>query len=141
MTLEKRIEQEKLQIEENRDKLACAVVLDNQHAFDACMHNIEEHEQLAEWLEEPKFLRQWKSDVMDGFCRYDASSFEELVINVRNKAIDDFAEKLNAKCDGIINEKWNSAVAPISWAEAYADFKDYIDEIAEQLKEGVGNGT
>ena len=54
-----------------------------------------------------------------------------------NKAIDDFAEKLNAKCDRMIKEKWNSNVAPISWAEAYADFKDDIDEIAEQLKEGV----
>ena len=55
------------------------------------------------------------------------------------KGIDDFAEKLNAKCDGIINVEWNSTVAPISWAEAYADFKDDIDEIAEQLKAGVKN--
>ena len=54
-----------------------------------------------------------------------------------NKAIDDFAKKLNAKCDGMIKDKWNSNVSPISWAEAYADFKDDIDEIAEQLKEGV----
>ena len=52
------------------------------------------------------------------------------------QGIDDFAEKLNAKCDGMIKEKWNSNVAPISWAEAYADFKDDIDETAEQLKEG-----
>ena len=58
------------------------------------------------------------------------------VSDVWNKAIDDFAEKMNAKCDGIIKEKWNSNVAPISWAEAYADFKDDIDEIAEQLKAG-----
>ena len=56
-----------------------------------------------------------------------------------NKAIDDFAEKLNAKCDRMIKEKWNSNVAPISWAEAYADFKDDIDEIAEQLKAGDDN--
>ena len=56
-----------------------------------------------------------------------------------NKAIDDFADKLNAKCDGMIKEKWNSNASPISWAEAYADFKDDIDEIAEQLKEGGEN--
>ena len=56
-----------------------------------------------------------------------------------NKAIDDFAEKLNAKCDRMIKEKWNSNVAPISWAEAYADFKDDIDDISEQLKVGVTN--
>ena len=55
------------------------------------------------------------------------------------QGIDDFAEKLNAKCDGMIKEKWNSNVAPISWAEAYADFKDDIDDIAEQLKAGIIN--
>ena len=58
---------------------------------------------------------------------------------IYSKAIDDFVEKLNAKCDGMIKEKWNSNVAPISWAEAYADFKDDIDEIARQLKAGVTN--
>ena len=55
------------------------------------------------------------------------------------QGVDDFAEKLNVKCDGMIKEKWNSNVAPISWAEAYADFKDDIDDIAEQLKAGVAN--
>ena len=53
-----------------------------------------------------------------------------------NKALDDFAEKLIAKCDRTIKEKWNSNIAPISWAEAYADFKDDIDEIKEELKAG-----
>ena len=56
-----------------------------------------EHEQLAEWLEELKFLRQWKSDIMDSFCKYDVNSFEELVTNTRNKAIDDFAKWLENK--------------------------------------------
>ena len=55
------------------------------------------------------------------------------------QGVDDFAEKLNEKCDGMIKDKWNSNVAPISWAEAYADFKDDIDEIAEQLKAGITN--
>ena len=54
----------------------------------------------------------------------------------RADAIDEFADKLNAKCSGMIKDKWNSNVAPISWAEAYANFKEDIDEIAEQLKEG-----
>lgn len=53
-----------------------------------------------------------------------------------NKAIDDFADKMNVKCDGMIKDKWNSNTAPISWAEAYADFKDDIDEIAEELRQG-----
>ena len=55
------------------------------------------------------------------------------------QGVDDFAEKLNEKCDGMIKDKWNSNVAPISWAEAYADFKDDIDDIAEQLKAGIAN--
>lgn len=55
------------------------------------------------------------------------------------KGIDEFADKLNAKCNGMIKEKWNSNVAPISWAEAYADFKDDIEEIAEELKAGGNN--
>ena len=55
------------------------------------------------------------------------------------QAVDDFAEKLNEKCDGMIKDKWNSNVAPISWAEAYADFKDDINDIAEQSKAGVTN--
>ena len=55
------------------------------------------------------------------------------------QGVDVFAEKLNAKCDGMIKDKWNSNVAPISWAEAYADFKDDIDEITEELKAGVTN--
>ena len=57
----------------------------------------------------------------------------------RADAIDEFAEKLNAKFSEMIKEKWNSNVAPISWAEAYADFKDDIDEIAEELKAGGKN--
>ena len=55
------------------------------------------------------------------------------------QGVDDFAEKLNEKCDGMIKDKWNSNVAPISWAEAYADFKDDIDDIAERLKAGATN--
>ena len=79
----------------------------------------EEHEQLAEWLEELKFLRQWKSDVMDDFCRYDVGSFEELVTNARNKAIDDIKEKLMQ--NGFIYTQ---------------HALDVFNEIAEQLKAG-----
>lgn len=87
-------------------------------------------EQIVEWLEELKTIKG------DGFT--------DDLLNMGftkgyNKAIDDFAEKLNAKCDGMIKDKWNSNVAPISWAEAYADFKDDIDDIAEQLKAGGDN--
>ena len=72
------------------------------------------------------------SDSWDCLSKIDKETYSKIY----NKAIDDFAEKLNTKCDGMIKDKWNSNVAPVSWAEAYADFKDDIDEIAEQLKAG-----
>lgn len=51
-----------------------------------------------------------------------------------NMAIDDFTERLRKKCDSVIREEWNHNVQPASWADAYEDFKDDIDEIAESLK-------
>jgi hypothetical protein len=45
-------------------------------------------------VEQLKAIKQWKSDVMEGFCKYDASSFEEIVVNARAKAIDEFAENI-----------------------------------------------
>ena len=95
-----------------------------------CQECAEEHEQLAEWLEE---LKAYRASVFSG------DMTQKMLKEEYGKAVDDFVEKLNAKCDGMIKEKWNSNVAPISWAEAYADFKDDIDDIAEQLKAGIAN--
>ena len=78
----------------------------------------EEHEQIAEWLEDYKHIKQWKSDIMDSFCKYDVSSFEELIANARNKAIDDFLKKLYK-----IGEHRD-----FDWEDMY--------ELAEQLKAG-----
>lgn len=99
----------------------------------SCLKCAEEHEQLADWLEE---LKQYRAHIFSGDLT------QKMLKEQYNKSIDDFAEKLNTKCDGMFKAKWNSSVAPISWAawaEAYADFKDDIDEIAEQLKAGVEN--
>ena len=54
----------------------------------------------------------------------------------RADAIDEFARKLYEGCNEMI-ETCSSNIAPISWAEAYADFKVDIEEIAEQLKEQI----
>ena len=78
----------------------------------------EKYKQLAEWLEDYKCIKQWKSDIMDSFCKYDVDSFEELVTNTRNKAIDDFVKEFKRK-------------TPM---ENYL-----IDELAEQLKAGITN--
>ena len=98
--------------------------------YQTCEECAEEHEQLAEWLEE---LKSYRASVFSG-------DMTQIMLKEEYcKAVDDFAEKLNEKCDGMIKDKWNSNVTPISWAEAYADFKDDINDIAEQLKEGITN--
>ena len=84
--------------EQKRRSGACVQNDSECDKFSTCLKCAEEHEQLAEWLEELKFLKQWKSDIMDEFCRYDVSSFEELVTNTRNKAIDNFVKEYKS-CD------------------------------------------
>ena len=112
-----------------------------QHCYDVanklCDECGEEHLQLAKWLEELKFIRQWKSDVMEEFCRYDVSSFEELVTNARNKAIDDFVKKISESNQG----HWR--VTRYEHGEAVSETMSYdigtIRLIAEQLKVGEQN--
>lgn len=43
------------------------------------------------------------------------------------RAID--ADALQELCNRRIQDTWNSRTAPVSWAEAYADFKDDIDSM------------
>ena len=63
-----------------------------------------------------------------------AEEVKYLLKNERNDTIDEFARKLYEVCNEMI-ETCGSNTAPISWAEAYADFKVDIEETAEQLKE------
>ena len=97
------------------------------HCNISCDKCVQESEQIADWLEELVMLR------LDS-CMIHMPERLHLVENGYNKAIDDFEEKLNAKCDRMIKEKLKSNVAPISLSEAYEDFKDDIYEIAEQLR-------
>ena len=82
-------------------------------------------------LEELKFIRQWKSDIMDSFCRYDVSSFEELVTNTRNKAVDDFVKEI---CKMIVQSENNG-----NYRFYAVEIKQAIADLAEQLKAGVTN--
>ena len=59
---------------------------------------------------------------------------DEVVKQIRSEAIDEFAGELYKGCNEMI-KTCGSNTAPISWAEAYADFKADIDVIAEKLKE------
>ena len=105
--------------------------------LDGCIERGKYHDQLADWLEELKFLRQWKSDIMDSFCNYDVNSFEELVTNARNKAIDDFVKKISESNQG----HWR--VTRYEHGEAVSETMSYdigtIRLIAEQLKVGITN--
>ena len=105
------------------------------HCNISCDKCVQESKQLVELLE----LLKWYEQGMEDIPSESGVLPKDVYHAGYNKAIDDFAEKLNAKCDGMIKDKWNSNVAPVSWAEAYADFKDDIDEISEQLKAGGEN--
>lgn len=119
MTLEEKIEQEKLQIEENWEKLAYAVTLDNQHLFDTCLQNIKEHEQLTEWLEELKAYREIGTVEECKGCVLE-------ILEAYNKAIDDFVHECD-KCCGFYSGK-NKNIT-----------REDILKIAKQLKAGVEN--
>ena len=82
-------------------------------------------------LEDYKHIKQWKSDVMDEFCKYDASSFEELITNARNKAIDDFVKEI---CKMIVQSENNG-----NYRFYAVEIKQAIADIAEQLKAGIVN--
>ena len=111
MTLDEAIQRENKIAEENQKIVDTQIVFDDVYiselycddteVIDRHLENYkkcaEYHKKIAEWLEELKFLRQWKSDIMDNFCKYDVSSFEELIANARNKAINDFAKWLENK--------------------------------------------
>ena len=106
------------------DETITLLKFNNKHIADLKNDDLQ---QIAEWLEE---LKSYRASVFSG------DMTQTMLKEEYCKAVDDFTEKLNAKCDRMIKEKWNSNVAPISWAEAYADFKDDIDEIKEELKAG-----
>ena len=88
-------------------------------------------------LEDYKHIKQWKSDIMDEFCKYDVSSFEELVTNARNKAIDDFVKKISESNKG----HWRPT--RYEHGEVVSETMSYdigtIRLIAEQLKAGATN--
>ena len=130
-----------LTIEEIQAELQEEIDLCNKYFIEEDMHKEStEHERLAlkivtmcmqtlsalkdGELEDYKRIKQWKSDIMDSFCKYDVNSFEELVTNTRNKAIDDFVKEYKS-CD-------NRSIQ-------CKKFLNCADCIAEQLKAGITN--
>lgn len=138
-----------LTIEEIQAELQEEIDLCNKYFIEEDMHKEStEHERLAlkivtmcmqtlsalkdGELEDYKHIKQWKSDIMDSFCKYDVSSFEELIANARNKAIDDFVKELQKKIE---KDLANPDLA--LECKKCGIWKNYdIEEIAEQLKAG-----
>ena len=136
MTIDEKIAKEKANAEKLRkiietgydgeisiEALFCDDTSAIKEAYERFENCAKEHEQLAEWMEELKFLRQWKSDVMDEFCKYDCNSVEEARNNGYNKAIDDF---VNACKENILCQTFGLHI-------------NGIERIAEQLKAGGEN--
>ena len=136
-----------LTIEEIQVELKEEIDLCNKYFIEEDMHKEStEHERLAlkivtmcmqtlsalkdGELEDYKHIKQWKSDIMDEFCKYDASSFEELITNARNKAIDDFVKEI---CKMIVQSENNG-----NYRFFAVEIKQAIADIAEQLKNGGG---
>lgn len=85
--------------------------------------------EIKQALEELKAIKQWKSDVMEGFCKYDASSFEEIVVNARAKAIDELKNKV---CMHFADWKYSEDDKCIKSLIELAS--ESVEEIAEQMK-------
>ena len=129
MTLDEVIEYEKESLQHCKRKLE--EIYEDNLENKILKFEVKQHEHLAEWLEDYKHIKQWKSDIMEEFCRYDVSSFEELVTNARNKAIDDFVKEI---CKMIVQSENNG-----NYRFYAVEIKQAIADLAEQLKEGITN--
>ena len=92
-----------------------------------CKDCMAEHEQIAEWLEELKELRNMTAGHL--YAVAFNMGYLKAEKEARNKAIDDLSNTLKENYDYL---------PQILSQEA---FDGYIDEYAEQLKAGDNNGT
>ena len=121
------------EIQRNNDKLNKTLGKSSPYYNTDCIKCAEEHEQLAEWLEELKALREEKSDFQIMAKDIAEGNYEMGMENGYNKAIDDFINKINESNQG----HWR--VTRYEHGEAVCETMSYdigtIKLIAEQLKE------
>ena len=94
------------------------------------------HEQIAELLEDYKRVKKWKDDVIDEIYKYDANSVEELVHNARQKAINDFTERLKDSLESNYKHLLSIDSDGFAWLTTDA-VETHIDSVTDQLKAGV----
>ena len=90
-----------------------------------CIECAKEHEQLAEWLEELKELRNMTAGHL--YAVAFKNGYLKAEKEVREKAIDDFVNQFNV----IVDEKCGT--------DTNNYFRKIVKEIAEQLKAGEDN--
>lgn len=62
--------------------------------------------------------------------------YEELIGDISAEAYKEFAELVHCHCESIINQEWNKKVSPVSWADAYKEFDNEVDNISNELVGG-----
>lgn len=135
MTLDEAITHAREVASEQKRRSGECVIDDNEcDKFSSCLKCAEEHEQLAEWLEE---LKSYKSDSVtrETFERMKSKAYEKGYRQGYNKAIDELSHELK--------ETFNSEI-PLNYASTKPFFtlensRKIIDYIAEQLKGGGEN--
>ena len=138
-----------LTIEEIQAELQEEIDLCNKYFIEEDMHKEStEHERLAlkivtmcmqtlsalkdGELEDYKHIKQWKSDIMDEFCKYDCNSIEEVYKRGYGKALFDIKAKMKEinnvtkPVEGVIENGWGTRFVDLA----------YINKITEQLKAG-----
>ena len=90
--------------------------------FSDCLKCAEEHEQLAEWLEELKSIKDGSIPIIHGKAELELHDKA-----IRNEAIDDFVKK--------ICEKYTEEESKGNYKQYCVEIKQNIADIAEQLKE------
>ena len=51
----------------------------------------------------------------------------------KQEAIIEFVERLHCHCESIINVPWNEKIHPNSWACAYEEFEEVIDNLVKEM--------
>ena len=139
MTIDEAIARERQQAKEQRNHIG---TWDDEYSK-KCEVYAEEHEQLAEWLEELRELRVTVSELQ---CEMQATGalLNERDKETRNKAIDDFAAKIKENIsESLIWGMIANCFKYKNMNDTSDRIVDYVintaNEIAEQLKEGGKN--
>lgn len=97
---------------------------------------IRQHEKIDRLNIDLKAMRgaanSWKAEI-ERICKKEFDNIEIDIETVKSEAVREFAEKLKEYCNEIANQEWNKRTLPVSWADAYKDFIDDIDQLLEEM--------